>query len=239
MKHSYAAPLGIVLSGEEGIPYGKPALGCAVDLWITVSEGSKEEEGAHYIDEIVQEVEKETKKSFGGKVHVAVDYLEGLSSSLSLQAAEIVATTAFLYELFMKKPASAELISNLAFRVHKKIDPQASGLYTSLSTFGGLIYFRKEFEFLKGIYKLPYKIPPHIEKKLVVSFSQSERLEKLLKKDFKKGELELIEQEKKTKRMLVAIVKEDEKMFFNQYDTQEKKSVPYPFRQTFEGVKKL
>ncbi|KXK10468.1 MAG: hypothetical protein UZ22_OP11002000772 [Microgenomates bacterium OLB23] len=146
-------------------------------------------------------------------------------------AAEIVATTAALFVQLTGTQPSQDTINALAFQAHKKIYPQASGLYTSLSSFGGLIYYRREFEFLKGIYKLPYKIPNHIQQKLFINFTQAADI---YATEPKNADALLAEQEKRTKRAMVAIIKEDAALFFGQFPPMNEKN--YQFSQSFDGV---
>lgn len=230
MKITYSAPVGVILSGEEGIFYGKPALGCTLVQTVS-SQGS-----SRYLDDIIWAIEKFTGNKIPRNlqntsaklpINIPVDF-EGVV------AAEIVATTAVLCEQATGQQASQETINNISFMAHKKINPGASGLYTSLSSFGGIIYYRREFEFLKGIYKLPYRIPEQIEKELYISFDKKPDV---YNSSPKEAEKTLLEQEKQTKRIVVAIIKEDKKLFFDQFKPKNPKN--FKFSQSFAGVIKL
>lgn len=244
MKIVYTAPVGFILQGEIGIPYGKPALGCTLDAWVVCSVGKsagRSNGSSQYVKEIARQIEKYTKKKYTKIPPISVQYAENIPLFYEgMQAAEIVAATAVLHEYLAGRAGAVEDINNIAFRVHKKFKPTVSGLYTSLSSFGGLIYFRKEFEFLKGIYKLAYKIPPQIAQELLISFQSLEekkqaevQLSKLFKKSPRKAETVLAEEEKTTKRTLVAIIKEDKRMFFEQFGQHESGS--YPLTQSYKG----
>ncbi len=237
MNLQYSAPVGVVLFGETGILYGKPALGSALGAYVTGAISSQDlvlKRSCRFYDVVLENVLKSVKKpkSKGAKPNISIDVPRGIPEDFEgLEAAEIVVTTAILYEWVTKKQGSQEEINNIAFRTHKKVRPKVSGLYTSLSALGGLIYYRKEFEFLKGIYKLPYKIPENIEKELYISFSKPEDVYNI---NPKKADTVLSEQEKHTKRAVVAIIKEDSKLFFDQLEPMNKKN--YPFSQSFDGV---
>lgn len=246
----YTAPVGVILQGEGGILYGKPALGCSLDAWVTgqiLKRPGLKKIAPLYFLEVVKEVEKEAKKKLKEQLNMKIFYPKNIHTEFEgIQAAEIVVATALVYNHLVENDVPIETINNIAFRVHKKINPTASGLYTSLSAFGGLIYFRKEFEFLKGIYKLAYKIPPQIAQELSVSLPSPEAQQKiahdisaLFKKNPAKAEALLAAQEKATKRTLVAIVKGDKKMFFDQFTTAAQTSAPrpYPFTQSYTGLK--
>lgn len=236
MPSHYKAPVGAIISGEQGMLYGKPVLGSALNVSVEatnlqdlVLSGS-----CRYAEQVKKAVESHTRKKISEDHNFDIRTILPANISPDFDgviAAEIVATTALIYEIAMKKQASQEVISNIAFQAHKKIFPQASGFYTSLSSFGGLIYFRKEFEFLKGIYKLPYKIPENIAKELCIDLSVKEDVYNM---NPKKADMILMEQEKRTKRAVVAIVKEDAKLFFDQFEPMNKDH--YPFSQSFDGV---
>lgn len=236
MPITYSAPVGAILSGEEGMLYGKPVLGAALNVFVnaTASQDLVLSGSCRFLEPVIDAIESFTSRKMAKKKLPDISIVRPndlLPDFEGVIAAEIVATSALLYELIVKKPAPQDVCNNIAFQAHKKIFPKASGLYTSLSSFGGLIYYRKEFEFLKGIYKLPYKIPENIEKELYIDLSKKEDVYNM---NPKKAELRLLEQEKKTKRAVVAIVKEDKSLFFDQYEPM--KNNNYPFSQSFDGV---
>lgn len=240
MNLQYSAPVGVILLGEAGLLYGKPALGSALGVVVvatTTTQGQALKRSCRFYDIAMESVldSLKTSEPKGPKPQVSIEVPRGIPEDFEgLEAAEIVVTTAILYEWVTKKQGSQEEINNIAFRAHKKVHPKASGLYTSLSALGGLIYYRREFEFLKGIYKLPYKISENIEKELYISFTKDDDVYNI---NPKKADAILSEQEKHTKRAVVAIIKEDAKLFFDQLEPMNKKN--YKFSQSFDGVIKL
>jgi mevalonate kinase len=95
------------------------------------------------------------------------------------------------------------------------------GYYTSSSVFGGVQFYRKEFEFLKSVSKLNFKISDVIQQHLYiqhpVSFESSKEIMKQIKNKYN-NDPELYDNlfnklEKQTKRMVVAIAREDQEMF--------------------------
>lgn len=240
MNLHYSAPIGVILLGEAGLLYGKPALGSALGAQVAGAITSQDQVlkgSCRFYDIAMESVlnSLKTPQPKGPKPQISIELPRDIPEDFEgLEAAEIVVTTAILYEWVTKKLSSQEEINNISFRAHKKANPKASGLYTSLSALGGLIYYRKEFEFLKGIYKLPYKIPENIEKELYISFAKADDVYNI---NPKKADAILSEQEKHTKRAVVAIIKEDAKLFFDQLEPMNKQN--YKFSQSFDGVVKL
>lgn len=233
----YKAPVSVILCGEEGIPYGKPAVGCAIDAWVSAKiQPAQTAPKGKYTTQIAHEIFARVGKKVADIPAVGVVYPDKVPPNFEGRvSAEIVATTAVLFHYFVKKPAAPEMINNCAFRVLKSINKDSLGLHNSISTFGGLIYFRKEFEFLKGIYKLPYKITPQIEKDMRISFQYpKENISTLYKKSPRKAEELLAAQEKATKRLVVAIIKKDYELFFAQCPSLQNGF--YKLKQSFLGV---
>lgn len=223
----YSAPGCFQLSGEHAVVYGKPALVSAIEKYLTFSvwEGKKEIKDPHILF-VVKTVQAYLKKKKVAMVKKDYDYLiestipigRGLGSS----AAFSVATAATFLEFFSGKQYDKEEINNVAYQIEKEFHTRPSGADTSASCFGGLIYFRKEFEFLKTISNLHIKIPKIIEKDLYLidsgkpSETTSEMVEivgREYNRDPKKMDFLFSEIEKTTKRLVVSLVKED-RVFF-------------------------
>ena len=142
----------------------------------------------------------------------------GLGSS----AAFCVAASAAILDFYTGKPFDKETINNIAYQAEKYFHINASGVDVSVSTYGGLIYFRKEFEFLKNISALTFKIPQKIENNLYLidSGKPTESDQEMInavgtlynKKPQYIGQI-LNDLEKTTKRFVVSITKEDIQFF--------------------------
>ena len=224
-KISYFAPAKVIISGEHSVVYGKPALVCALDLELKFSVWesniTSKDKNALIISEIVKKYLKENNikfnsKPFSYKVKSNIPIGRGLGSS----AAFSVAAVASFLEFFTNKnyENKKEIINNLAYLAEKHFHKDPSGVDNSISCFGGLLYYRKEFEFLKNISELNFKFPKKIEAKLYLIDSGApkektvdmvENVRKLYCKDIEKIEDLLNKAEKITKRILISILKQD------------------------------
>ena len=231
MKISYSAPGKIILSGEHSVVYTKPALVTAVDLILTVTieEGKSDSlrsdvaAALKYCDGIVREYLDKQKteindRSFVFSLESTIPEGRGMGSS----AAFCVATVASLLHFYTGHGYDKETINSLAYKCEHHFHGMPSGVDVSASCFGGLIYYRKEFEFLKYISALNFKIPKNIQDRLILidSGKPTESTSEMVKLVGKKYNTEtaameqtLIGIEKITKRMVVSIVKEDPTFF--------------------------
>lgn len=226
MKISYSAPGKIILSGEHAVVYGKPAFVTAVDLrlTVTVEEGEKgtKHQAVDHIEDLVinylNKSKKVSKKAFSFEVSSDIPIGRGMGSS----AAFCVATVAALLHFYSERQADKQIINSLAYQSEKFFHGMPSGVDVSASCFGGLIFYRKEFEFLKNISSLNFKMPVSFQKNLLLidSGKPSEPTSDMVKmvgkrynKMPKEMEHTLVQIEKITKRMVVSIVKEDLNMF--------------------------
>ncbi len=230
MKISYSAPGKIILSGEHSVTYGKPAFVTGINLRLTIhlSEGKpiikdkKHHEAFLFIEDIVikylQKKQDVKKKSIIYSYESEIPIGRGMGSS----AAFCVATTAALLYFYSGQEHDKQLINSLAYQGEKYFHGFPSGVDVSASCFGGLIFYRKEFEFLKHISSLNFKIPQKILDNLYLLDSgkpveDTSEMIKIVGKNYnrnpKKMEVCLNNIEKVTKRMLISIVKEDTTMF--------------------------
>ncbi len=116
-----SAPGKLIISGEHAVVYGYPALVAAVDkrLSVTLAGG---------------------KKMIESNIPIG----RGMGSS----AAYAVATSAV--KLFLRdRKLDLNKINETAYRAEKKKHGNPSGVDNTISTYGGLLWFRKESESLK------------------------------------------------------------------------------------------
>lgn len=224
----YSAPGKVILSGEHAVVYGKPALVCAIDkrLSITFTSTKKTE----YKDNIFPILEKSVidflkakkeqilKKEYTYSVKSSIPIGRGLGSS----AAYCSCISAGLLEIFTGREWSKEEVNMCAYQMEKYFHKNSSGVDTSTSIMGGLIFYRKEFEFLKTISSLPIKLPENFIRHLVLidtgkpEESSGEIIQEVGRQFNSKGsntEEVLNEIEKTTKRLIVSIMKEDVAFF--------------------------
>lgn len=227
-KISYSAPGKVILSGEHAVVYGKPAVVCAIDkrLMLTITQINK----TVYADPIMpilemtvkdflkQKNEKIIEAGYSYEVSSTIPIGRGLGSSAAYSA--VIA--AGLLELFTGKQWAVTDINMCAYKIEKYFHKNSSGVDTSTSVMGGLIYYRKEFEFLKTISSLSIKIPKHITDTLILidtgkptetTGEMVQNVGSLFNNNPGKIEKYLNEIEKITKRLVVSLMKEDISLF--------------------------
>jgi mevalonate kinase len=232
----YSAPGKVIISGEHAVVYGKPALVCAIDkrLNITFTPSDK----TQYNDDIFPHLERsvvdylESKKvpyknnPYTYTVTSNIPVGRGLGSS----AAYCACISAGLLELFTGKEWSKEEVNMCAYKMEKYFHKNSSGVDTSTSVMGGLLFYRKEFEFLKTISSLSIKLPKKFVDNLVLidtgkpKESTGEMVSKVGKLyNTRTGTTETVlnEIEKTTKRIIVAIMKEDDRFFIDSLSKNE------------------
>jgi len=223
MKITCSAPAKVILSGEHAVVFCKPALVAAIDLRLSFSlwpEKNKiSNQDVLFVAKTVKDYLTKQKiaffdKLFNFEIKSDIPLGRGLGSS----AAFSVASTATFLKFYTGKEFEKEKVNRLAYLIEKRFHFNQSGVDTSTVCFGGLIFYRKEFEFLRNISILNNKISKNIEENLFLidSGSPEEKtaemvimVGKLYSKQTLKIEKTLSAIEKTTKRMTVALVKEN------------------------------
>lgn len=225
----YSAPAKVILSGEHAVVYGKPAIVAAITLrlnfTLTILEqsGKNDDPVISFIAGKVKEflTDKKIKfkdKNFRFKINSDIPTGRGLGSSAALS----VASSAAFLEFYTGRQFEKEEINNLAYQIEKYFHKNPSGVDPSTVCFGGLVYYRKEFEFLKTISSLNFKIPRTIDKSLYLIDSGQpqestgqmvESVGKLYTKNPQFIDSIFNDIEKTTKRMVISIEKEDADFF--------------------------
>lgn len=225
---SYSAPGKVIISGEHAVVYGKPALVCAINKRLQVDISLAQKQGKHnygmrIIDKTVRTFLIEKKIPIHEKKYVyAINSDIPIGRGLGSSSALCIAGCAALLELYTNKQWSTEEVNNCAYKAEKIFHTNPSGVDNTASAFGGLIYYRKEFEFLKIINKLSCQIPRQIEHNLCLIDSgepletTAEMVEKvgaLYNKKQEQVEKSLQTIEKTTKGIVFSLVKEDVQLF--------------------------
>lgn len=227
---SFQAPAKVIFSGEHAVVYGKPALAAAINLSLTFSlevDQKKQktliQKEIFFISEKVKEFLNKKKIKFNDRKfkyqiesNIPIGY--GLGSSAALSTASVAAFLNF----YSQKNFSQPEINQLAYEVEKYFHKKPSGIDNTTSCFGGLIYYRKEFEFLRNISVLNFKIPNKIGERLFLIDSgkpkeTTKEMVTIVAKRYNKEprliESVLIDIEKTTKKMVISLVDGDNKLF--------------------------
>ncbi|OGG14882.1 hypothetical protein A2773_01275 [Candidatus Gottesmanbacteria bacterium RIFCSPHIGHO2_01_FULL_39_10] len=211
-----SAPAKVHLMGEHSVVYGKPALVASLEkrLFVTIEDGEKLElisgQDTDYLNHIIDLFSKSFKKNVN-KVKITVISQIPVGRHIGSSSALAVAATGALMRYFLKV-WDPKRINEIAYQAEKKIHTNPSGADNTVCCFGGLVWYRKETEFLKSIWNLPvssYKIPQFI---LIDTGKPKEgtgEMVKLVAKQFKQKPeyMEQIfnNQEKQTKRILISL----------------------------------
>ena len=159
-----SVPGKIHLMGEHAVVYGKPALLSAINKRMCVSiEKAKKmnivtTESSACITYALEKVKKYLKLEALPPMHISIDSDIPAGFHLGSSAATAVGVVAAsLY--FLKKQWDLTQINAIAYEVEKKQHGNPSGGDNTTVTFGGLLWFRKELEFLKSMQQLDITIP--------------------------------------------------------------------------------
>ena len=163
MQITVSTPGKIILSGEHTVVYGFPAILTAINrrLYVTVRSSGKPNRRADDIKIINANIKDEhlVRKSIEVfRENFKIDKLpslemeistdippnRGLGSSASVSSAVIGALMKGILNIW--NPLK---INELSFIVEKSQHANPSGADNTIVTFGGLIWYRKEFDFLK------------------------------------------------------------------------------------------
>ncbi len=165
-----SAPGKIHLMGEHAVVYGKPALLAAINkrLCVRVEKPARDgieiisPEPKEYIEHILRVVAREytITELPSMKITITSDIPSGYH--LGSSAAVAVATIGALV-YFIKKIWNPMTINKLAYEAEKKPHGNPSGGDNTVVTVGGIVWYRKELEFLKSIWQLPFKPHPRLD----------------------------------------------------------------------------
>lgn len=158
-----SVPGKVHLMGEHAVVYGKPALLAAVNLRmrVTIEAGEGEIFSQEPIDHArfaVAYLLEQLNVANPGKTKIMINSDIPAGFHLGSSAALAVGITgAMMY--FYKKIWNPIRINEFAYEIEKKQHGAPSGGDNTAVTMGGFLWFRKELEFLKSMWQLPFK--PH------------------------------------------------------------------------------
>ena len=163
-KVSVSVPGKVFLMGEHAVVYGKPALLSAVNLRLAVTVSSSEafqvisneptDHAEYAVRFLLDRLHVEGEPNITIRIDSQIPAGFHLGSSAALAAG---LSGALFY--FYKQLWNPVKINELAYEIEKKSHGTPSGADNTAVTMGGFIWYRKELEFLKSIWQLPFK--PH------------------------------------------------------------------------------
>ena len=184
-----SAPGKLHLSGEHAVVHGKPALVVAVGkrLYVTLTQNPEPrtqnpivnlKTKKDYLSTIIHLIEKKYQVSFTDfSLEITSDIPVG--AGMGSSAALVVATIGALI-IYLGNPWNPQEINELAFQAEKFQHGNASGSDPTVITHGGLLWYRKELEFLKTFWLLPFKIPKSFTPFVLVDTGRTESTKDLV-----------------------------------------------------------
>ncbi|MCL4200159.1 mevalonate kinase [Patescibacteria group bacterium] len=226
-KVTVSAPGKLHLSGEHAVVYGKPALVVATSLrlYTTLETGAgatllrKMRKNDRYIEAISAAFEKKYGASIKDDVGITITSSIPIGSGMGSSSALAVSLSGALC-VWHGMPWNPQAVNDIAYQAEKTIYKGSSGSDPAVSTHGGILWYRKELEFLKTLWLLPFKIPKTFAPFVLINTGRKESTGDLVahvgegkKRDEKKFAVLLDAVEKVTKQTAQSIHDEDEKGF--------------------------
>jgi mevalonate kinase len=232
-----SAPGKVFLMGEHAVVYGKPALLSAVNLRLSVSvmEGSgntitiESEESPEYVLHAIQKVGEYYHIPELPPIHVVVRSSIPAGYHVGSSAATAVATVAAV-TYFLKKIWNPAVCNRIAYEVEKKQHGNPSGADNTAVTVGGLVWYRRELEFLKSIWQLPYHPHERVNHFFLIDTGKPKestremvaRVAAKVKNQKSKMDSIFLTNEEQVKKITVALKEGDEKEIIDAIRTGEK-----------------
>jgi mevalonate kinase len=164
MNAVVSAPGKIHLIGEHSVVYGKPALLAAIQYRLCVQISDKPAQSV--LSPVIAECLRIFSQTYHLKnisspaIEISSDIPQG--SGLGSSAALAVAGMGALH-VFFRKGWNPDLINKLAYEAEKKQHGNPSGGDNTIVTFGGLLWYRKEFDFLKSMWQIPFSVHKRLQ----------------------------------------------------------------------------
>lgn len=203
----FSAPAKIHFLGEHSVVYGKPAILAAVNLRLTVTIIPSGD-----LSDFLKPVEKIIKSKFkipphGIKIDSQIPIGAGLGSSAAISATYIAAVLTHA-----KIKWDKNTVNELTYEAEKIFHGNPSGGDNTTVVFGGLIWYRKEFDFLKTFSPLPFKIHKNIKPFLLIDSGKPvETTKQMIEKAKPKIKSILDNQEQLVKELALALKTGNEK----------------------------
>ena len=228
-KVTVSAPGKLHLSGEHAVVYGNPAIVVSTSLRtsVTLEQGVPNNEkhagtlrkADKFIDEILNIFEARYAAKVPDELALSISSSVPMGAGMGSSAALAVALLGACVTFF-DKPWDAQRINELAYQAEKIIHKNPSGSDPAIVTHGGILWYRKELDFLKTFWLLPFKIPKTFAPFVLINTGRTESTGDLVgfvsnvaKKDQQSFTVTLDAIEQVTKSMTQAIHDENEQNF--------------------------
>lgn len=224
MSITVSAPGKIHLLGEHAVVYGKPALLAAVDKRVYVRIMNYELRIRNNGNLIINTAGNDSLIRIAVSIFqraFKIEKLMPLEITVSSQipsgcglgsSAAVAAATAGALMKSVKNIWNPAKINELAYQAEKIAHGNPSGADNTAVVFGGLVWFRREFEFLKSIWSLPvasYKIPKFAILNSGIPAESTKEMVELVRTNYSKRKKyfnDLFEnQEEQTKKLLLSL----------------------------------
>ncbi len=223
-----SVPGKIHLMGEHAVVYGTPALLAAINkrMSISIESAKKTEiitlESKKYVSYALEQVKKYLHMETLPPMRITITSNIPAGFHLGSSAAAAVGIVAAVI-YFIKKIWNPNLINQIAYEVEKKQHGNPSGGDNTIVTMGGMIWFRKELEFLKSIWQLDIAIPKSLNHFVLVNTGKPKEttgemvafVRIKVNKNPEKMKRLFLENEEQVKKIAVAIKEENETMLLN------------------------
>lgn len=221
-----SVPGKIHLMGEHAVVLGKPALLSAINwrLYATVSQNKDglqiiSKEPITLINKAVEIVCKKLRLSSSPNVKIEISSQIPIGRHVGSSAAVSVAVIAALV-YYLKKIWNPNFFNELAFEVEKYQHGNPSGGDNTTVTFGGFIWYRRELEFLKSVWQLPFRPSPKLAPFMLIDTGRPKEntgemitsVAEFIKKHPEKAKKLLDENEEATKEVTKALKEGNEKL---------------------------
>jgi mevalonate kinase len=219
-----SAPGKLHLSGEHAVVYGKPALVVAASLrlYVKLETGtdapslSLMRKNDRYIEAITAAFEKKYGDVIRDDVGITITSTIPIGSGMGSSSALAVALSGALC-VWYGISWNPQIINDIAYQAEKTMYKGSSGSDPAISTHGGILWYRKELEFLKTLWLLPLKVPKSFAPFVLINTGRKESTGDLVahvgevkKKNEKKFAVLLNTIEHVTKQTAQSIHDEDE-----------------------------
>ncbi len=156
-----SVPGKVHLMGEHAVVFGRPALLATVNLRLSVSVEAHDRqqivssESPDYVQYALSFLSKTYKLPRVPDIRVTI--VSDIPAGYHLGSSAAVAVgVAGAFTYFVKKLWNPVAINQLAYEIEKQKHGNPSGGDNTAVTMGGFIWYRRELEFLKSIWQLPF-----------------------------------------------------------------------------------